>query len=215
MTPGRYRQSGAVPAGGRRSPGLGRIPPTARIRGCFAVAGGLPSARICTRTGSDEDRTSADGRPEVGLDEDGPEQAQERSQSSSSVPANPSHTPSASALIAEAIRDVAFHYIPRLAPGATGDGAEPMTQWCVLPLLSCVGGSYRESAERGRSELNDLYSSGARTRDPSNSIYSALVIVRTNNNAPIGHATQLQRALSLLYFGAEGSAHPRARPDHR
>ena len=32
-------------------------------------------------------------------------------------------------------------------PGGTGDGAEPMTQWCVLPLLSCVGGSYRESAE--------------------------------------------------------------------
>jgi hypothetical protein len=28
---------------------------------------------------------------------------------------------------AEAIRDVAFHYIPRLAPGGTGDGDEPMT----------------------------------------------------------------------------------------
>jgi len=55
------------------------------------------------------------------------------------VPANPLHTSSTSALIAEAIRDVAFHYIPRLAPGGTGDGAEPMTQWCVLPLLSCVG----------------------------------------------------------------------------
>src|SRR5579859_7322503 len=37
--------------------------------------------------------------------------------------------------------------IPRLAPGGTGDGAEPMTQWCILPLLSCVDGSYRESAE--------------------------------------------------------------------
>ena len=41
------------------------------------------------------------------------------------------------------------------------------------------------------------------------------VIVRANYNVPACHAPRPRRALSFTDFRAEGSAHPRARPDHR